>query len=72
MAQDELETLIDWLRRTMPTLLQSSEPWQVVLHGGRGGDVIAEVIRKQSVLAPRKTAEKERLQNGRTSSSHLR
>lgn len=71
MTQDELETLMDWMRRTMPALLQSTEPWQVVLHGGRGGDVIAEVIRKQSVLSPRKAAEKERA-NGRTAASHLR
>lgn len=53
----------------MPTLLQSTEPWQVVLHGGRGGDVIAEVIRKQAVLAPRKVAERA---NGRAAGSHVR
>jgi hypothetical protein len=53
MAQ-ELETLVVWIRQQMPALLESKEPWQVVLHGGRGGDVIAEVIRKQAVLPPKK------------------
>lgn len=53
MAQ-ELETLVAWVRQQMPALLESKEPWQVVLHGGRGGDVIAEVIRKQAVLPPKK------------------
>lgn len=53
MATD-VETLVAWVRQQMPALLESKEPWQVVLHGGRGGDVIAEVIRKQAVLPPKK------------------
>jgi hypothetical protein len=53
MATD-VETLVAWLLQQLPALLESKEPWQVVLHGGRGGDVIAEVIRKQAVLPPKK------------------
>ena len=53
MATD-VETLVAWVRQQVPALLESKEPWQVVLHGGRGGDVIAEVIRKQAVLPPKK------------------
>lgn len=67
MAQD-VEALVMWLRQTMPALLESKEPWQVVLHGGRGGDVIAEVIRKQAVLPPKK----ERVSGTAVSNGHLR
>jgi hypothetical protein len=30
--------------------MQSGENWQVVLHGGRGGDVIVEQMRKATVV----------------------
>lgn len=50
----EVETLVAWIRQQIPALLESQEPWQMVLHGGRGGDVIAEVSQKQAVLPSRK------------------
>ncbi|MGD9726282.1 MAG: hypothetical protein AB7R40_22250 [Nitrospiraceae bacterium] len=68
MGQDEIEALVCWVRETMPALMKSGEPWQVVLHGGRGGDVIAEVNRKQAVLPPRK----EKAKASVSSNGHLR
>lgn len=34
--------------------MQSGENWQVVLHGGRGGDVVMEVKRSRQLAPPRK------------------
>jgi len=37
--------------------MQSGENWQVVLHGGRGGDVVMEVKRTRQLVASRKRQE---------------
>ena len=34
--------------------MTSGENWQIVLHGGRGGDVLMEVKRTRKLVPPRK------------------
>ena len=43
--------------RELAQLMQSGENWQVVLHGGRGGDVVMEVKRTRQLVASRKRQE---------------
>jgi hypothetical protein len=38
-----IESVVSVLAKELVQLLQSSENWQIVLHGGRGGDVVMEV-----------------------------
>jgi hypothetical protein len=48
------ESIMLDLAREISQLLQTGENWQVVLHGGRGGDVIMEVKRTRQLAPPRK------------------
>lgn len=55
MAQDDhvpatLEAVLAYLTRELPALMTSGENWQVVLHGGRNGDVVVEQLRKATVV----------------------
>ena len=34
--------------------MTSGEHWQIVLHGGRGGDVLMQVKRTRKLVAPHK------------------
>lgn len=49
-----LEALIAWLCQQAPVLMQSGDNWKITLHGGRGGDIKAEVQRNTEILSPRK------------------
>ena len=49
-----VESIISDLAKELAELLQSGENWQVVLHGGRGGDVVMEVKRTRQLAPPRK------------------
>ena len=49
-----VETVVVDLAKELSQLMQSGENWQVVLHGGRGGDVIMEVKRTRQLAPPRK------------------
>ena len=47
--------IVSDLAKELATLPQAGENWQIVLHGGRGGDVVMEVKRiRQLVSPPRK------------------
>ena len=48
------DIIISDLARELSQLLQSGENWQIVLHGGRGGDVLMEVKRTRKLVLPRK------------------
>jgi len=45
-----LNAVLQYLSRELPALMASGENWQVVLHGGRNGDVIVEQLRKTTVV----------------------
>jgi hypothetical protein len=45
-----IEAVLAYLAQELPQLMQSGENWQVVLHGGRNGDVIVEQVRKATVV----------------------
>ena len=45
-----VETVLAALARELPQLMMSGENWQVVLHGGRGGDVILEIKRTRTLV----------------------
>lgn len=47
-----LETLLQYLSAELATLMKSGDNWQIVLHGGRHGDVKAEIKRIRQVTAP--------------------
>lgn len=47
-----LETLLQYLSAELATLMKSGDNWQIVLHGGRHGDVKAEVKRVRQVTTP--------------------
>lgn len=49
-----IETLVTGLVGELSQLIQSGENWQIVLHGGRGGDVVMEVKRTRQLVPPRK------------------
>lgn len=49
-----IETIVSDLAKELAQLMQSGENWQVVLHGGRGGDVVMEVKRTRQLAPPRK------------------
>jgi hypothetical protein len=49
-----IESIVSDLAKELAQLLQSGENWQVVLHGGRGGDVVMEVKRTRQLAPPRK------------------
>ena len=42
------------LARDIAQLLETGENWQIVLHGGRGGDVVMEVKRTRQLAPARK------------------
>ena len=48
------EAIVADLVNELSKLLQSGENWQVVLHGGRGGDVVMEVKRTRQLAPPRR------------------
>lgn len=45
-----LDAVLAYLTRELPALMTSGENWQVVLHGGRNGDVVVEQMRKTTVV----------------------
>ena len=49
-----IESIVSDLAKELVQLLQSGENWQIVLHGGRGGDVVMEVKRTRQLAPPRK------------------
>ena len=42
--------VLQYLASEVPPLMESGENWQVTLHGGAGGDVIVEVLRKATIV----------------------
>jgi len=48
------DSIVSDLAKELSQLMQSGENWQVVLHGGRGGDVVMEVKRTRQLAPPRK------------------
>ena len=49
-----VETVVVELTRELSQLMTSGENWQIVLHGGRGGDVLTEVKRTRKLVPPRR------------------
>lgn len=47
-----LDTILQYLSAELTTLMKSGDNWQIVLHGGRHGDVKAEIKRIRQVTAP--------------------
>lgn len=47
-----IDAVLVHLARELPQLMKSGENWQVILHGGRSGDVIIEQTRKAIVVKP--------------------
>lgn len=47
-----LDTILQYLSAELTTLMKSGDNWQIVLHGGRHGDVKAEVKRVRQVTTP--------------------
>ena len=47
---DGVARVLQYLTQCLPELMTSGENWQVTLHGGRGGDVIVEQVRKTTVV----------------------
>jgi hypothetical protein len=47
---ESMDAVLAYLAQELPQLMQSGENWQVVLHGGRNGDVIVEQVRKATVV----------------------
>lgn len=45
-----IDAVLAHLARELPQLMKSGENWQVILHGGRSGDVIVEQVRKTTVV----------------------
>lgn len=45
-----VEAVLNYLAGELPELMLSGENWQVILHGGRSGDVIVEQMRKATVV----------------------
>lgn len=45
-----VEAVISDLIKELGQLMASGENWQIVLHGGRGGDVVMEVKRTRKLL----------------------
>lgn len=45
-----IQAVLAYLAQELPQLMQSGENWQVILHGGRSGDVIVEQVRKATVV----------------------
>lgn len=46
------DTILQYLSAEIATLMKSGDNWQIVLHGGRHGDVKAEVKRVRQVTTP--------------------
>ena len=46
------DTILQYLSAELASLMKSGDNWQIVLHGGRHGDVKAEVKRIRQVTAP--------------------
>ena len=49
-----VETVMIEFARELSQLMTSGENWQIVLHGGRGGDVLMEVKRTRKLVPPHK------------------
>lgn len=47
-----LDTILQYLSAELALLMKSGDNWQIVLHGGRHGDVKAEVKRVKQVTTP--------------------
>lgn len=47
-----LDTILQYLSAELTQLMKSGDNWQIVLHGGRHGDVKAEVKRIRQVTTP--------------------
>lgn len=50
MENGALAAILAYLKTVLPDLMDSKENWQVVLHGGRNGQVIVEVLTKTVVV----------------------
>lgn len=59
-----MESLLNHLHGELAALMTSGQNWQVVLHGGRAGDVRIEVKRTANVLPGRGHAPLQPLQEG--------
>lgn len=49
-----VEVVINDLSRELAQLMSSGENWQIVLHGGKRGDVVLEVKRTRKLLPTQK------------------
>lgn len=54
MMDTETKLVLEWLAKLLPGLRASGDNWQIVLHGGRGGDVLREVKTTGTLLPVRK------------------
>lgn len=52
-SMDPLQALLQELSRELAVLTKSGENWQLLLHGGRSGDVKLEVKRTRELLPPK-------------------
>lgn len=48
-----IATVIAYLSEELPRLIESGENWQLVLHGGRGGDISSEIKTTKQLVRPR-------------------
>lgn len=49
-----VEAVLNDLSRELVQLMTSGENWQIVLHGGKGGDVVLEVKKTRKLLPTEK------------------
>jgi hypothetical protein len=52
-----VETVVTILSKELAQLMTSGENWQIVLHGGKSGDVVLEVKRTRKLLPTQKVRE---------------
>lgn len=53
-VSSDLESILAFLRRRLPSLMESGENWKLTLHGGKGGDVRFETGDTGEIVPARK------------------
>lgn len=57
----DLNELMAWLERNVPSLMQSRENWQVIINADQGGRLCYEIKKTGEILPARKRRLEERI-----------